>query len=265
MLWKLIKYKFNNDKYEIDKLFIEFEYNSLKIKHKLNFKNIQKFIDNGIYEIYEDGIDGNTFELIINKNTNSIDLSVQPYILSTCEGGKLAHEKFLEFINKDPKLRNLIKLGLHFNKYHTKSFYIKKNLLTYEYQKSSVSSTKNPIEYLEKEWYGEYAICCIDNNRIQSNLFSHIEQGINYGTNLTYGDIVNYNIIQHAIRKGKYELVRYIIKLYQLGKVKDMFRFENDLFCPGKSLPLIFFREDYGLLYFMFENGMTEDYFKHFA
>jgi len=253
MLWKLIKYKINNDKYEIDKLFIEFEYNSLKIKHKLNIKSMQKFIDNGIYEIYEDGIDDNTFKLIINKNTNSIDLSVQPYILSTCEGGKLAHEKFLEFINKDHNLRNLIKLGLHFNKYHTKSAYIRKNLLTYEFQKSNVSYTKNPNEYLKKEWYGEYAIWCIDNNK-PDKLYQHINK-------LTYQDMINYNIIQRAIRKGKYELVRYIIKLYKLGKDKDMFRFENDLFCPGYTLPIIFFREDYGLLYFLFQNGMTEDYF----
>ena len=40
-----------------------------------------------------------------------------------------------------------------------------------------------------------------------------------------------------------------------------MFKFENDLFCPGKVYHNIF--RGLWIIVFMFENGMTEDYFIH--
>ena len=242
MFWGL--YNYDN---ETDKIYLEFEFNSIKIKHKINFKNIKKFINNGIYEIYEDGIDGNTFELTINKETNLIDLSIHPYITSTVEGGKLAYEKFLEFIKNDKYFEILIKLGTHFNKYCNEW-----NIdISYENEKSSIGKHKKPNEYLDTENYDKYAIWCIENNQV-NKILSHYDN-----KNLTISQVYFSNLLSKAIKRGKYELVRYILEEYRKKKIINFFRFGYELSYSNTLLQLIYLREDYGLLYYMIKKGLT--------
>ena len=217
MLWKLINNEFDN------KLYLEFEYNSLKIKDKVNFKNIKEFIENGIYVIYDDN--GNKFLFSINKETNLINIIVSPYLTYTVEGGKLAHEKFLEFIENDKYFNYLIKLDTHSNKYWSPN----KLELSYEHKKSIIGLNKDPNEYLEKGFYGEYAIWCIENNQT-NKLYKYIKEGINHGTGLIYEDLVSYNIISYSIKRGQYELVRFIFEEYGLGKKKHT-TFNNQYKC----------------------------------
>jgi len=256
--------------------------NNLTIKLLFDYREISEFIEKGTYFFNSDRLNG-TFQ-ITNKNIIFYDDDLLSY---KDDNGRLAHEKFIELCKSNKNLKNLIDFcnfiyGKGNEEYILRNYVYPSNTIEKDLFKFETNNYLEKDELINKKLYGEYANWCIEkgtNDDIDNLIISYINsnsydcEDLCLGSDdvdipfegLDYETILNHNIIYNAIKRRKYKLVKSIIKTYGLGKDNmGNLKFKRSLFCPDSdALSILFYREEYSLLYFFFENGMTEDYFIH--